>query len=92
MAPLLNEIFNTLTRYDDTQITVSVTTRESGNAREDLRLSQERGRAIIARAVSQGIDFSRLSLDAAHGTVEDDFDTSHTVKIKALSSSKSATQ
>ncbi|MFK8081576.1 MAG: OmpA family protein [Granulosicoccus sp.] len=90
MDGVLTEIFGILIRYEDTLVTVSVETGESGNAEQNLRLSQERGRAIIARGVSQGIDFSRLSLEATQA--ENNRGVSHTVEISARSASANADQ
>ncbi|MFK7993627.1 MAG: hypothetical protein AB8B87_05785 [Granulosicoccus sp.] len=84
MELVLRDIFDIFTNYDDTRIVVSVITHETDDSRLDLRLSQERGRAIIARGVSRGIDFSRFSLEASIG--DGTADMSHSVSINALPS------
>ena len=64
MQPVIDRVIDILSGHDDSRITVAVATNESGIPEQDLRLSQERGRAIIARLVNNGIDFARISLDA----------------------------
>ena len=67
MSLVLELVTEVLSVHDDALIVVAVATNESSILKQDLRLSQERGRAIIARLVSSGIDFSRISLDAISG-------------------------
>ena len=67
MSLVLGLVIEVLSVHDDSLIVVSVATNESSILEQDLRLSQERGRAIIARLVGSGIDFSRISLDAISG-------------------------
>jgi len=80
MEPILIDISDILSSYDDTRIVVSVLTNESVDAKQDQLLSQERGRAIIARLVSLGIDFSRFSLEATSSS--NDISISHAVNIQ----------
>lgn len=77
----LTEIFDILSLYDDVQITVAVKIADSGSVKQNLLLSQERGRAIIARGVSHGIQFSRFTLEVFNE--KDDPENIHAVKIKA---------
>jgi len=85
-ASLLFTISNMLSQYEDTDVVIAVTTSESNNANQNLKLSQERGRAIIARLVSQGVDFSRFSLDAQAGRVDDEL--TQLVQIQSWPESK----
>ncbi len=81
----LNQIQRILTDYPETMIKVIVATNESGDEKQDLLLSQERGRTLIARLVNKGLAFSRFSLEA----LTDDqlpADT-HRVEIQAHSES-----
>jgi len=90
MGPVLRDISDVLSRDDDTQIKVSVTTNEGKDRRQNLRLSQERGRALIARLVAQGIDFSRFSLEAFDGGNSKVF--FHTVKVEVSPAPSSSDQ
>lgn len=80
MQPSLKRLLAILSEHDDVRVVVAVATNETDNLKNDLRLSQERGRAIIARLVSNGIDFSRVSLDASSGPGIPD--NSHVVKVQ----------
>jgi len=60
----LNQIQQILADHPETKIEVLVATNESGDEKQDMLLSQERGRALIASLVKGGLAFSRFSLTA----------------------------
>jgi len=87
-ASLLSEVSDTLSLFENIEVVIAVATSESDNAKQNLKLSQERGRAIIARLVSQGVDFSRFSLDAKAGRMDAEQTQSIHIKMRPEFSSK----
>lgn len=85
MSSSLMQIEQILADYPETMINVIVATNESGDNRQDMLLSQERGRTLIARFVNEGLSFSRLSLKAL--TDEKLPANSHRIEIQAYSRS-----
>ncbi len=85
MTSALNQIQRILADYPETMINVIVASNESGDGKQDMLLSQERGRTLIARFVNEGLAFSRLSLKAL---TDDQLPAnSHRVEIQAYSKS-----